>query len=478
MNMFSIDQALRPLAPLPRLDRNRLLLKGGAIISMDETVGDLEQGDLLVEGGKIAAIGPSLSSEGAEVIDARDMIITPGFVDCHRHSWEAQLRHLNPNSDNLMDYCCATHFSFARHYRPIDIYVGTLLTAIGGIDAGITTFIDNAHNSRTDDHATAAVEAWLDAGVRAIHAPGPPVTGAWDEEDWPRKRLAGLADRLSRDASELVTLGVMSQFDPEVWAHARDLKIPIITEVGDPAMADIIRQFDQRGLLGPDNIFNHVTGLPHEVLVLLRNAGVGVNVCPRSDAQYGIADGGMGAFQAALDAGLKPALSVDNETSYSGDMFGEMRTEFFMQRAMTQRDRSAGKQDVPAPLTVRQMLEAATVSGARCASLHHRTGALTPGREADLIAFRTNDLNLFPLNNALGTVVHGADRGNIDTVIIGGRVRKQAGEIVGLHADKLRTMVKASRDYLLEAHGYRPDLFCEHHGELAGTTPVISPYWL
>lgn len=474
--MFSIERALCPIEPPPPLDRNRLLLKGGAIISMDETIGDLEQADLLIEGSNISAIGPSLSSAGAEVIDARDMIITPGFVDCHRHSWQAQLRHLNPNSASVMHYCRATHFSFASHYRPLDIYVGTLLTAISGIDAGITTFIDNAHNSRTDDHAIASVEAWLDAGVRAIHAPGPPLTGAWDEEDWPRKRLAGLADRLGREASDLVTLGVMSQFDPDVWALARELHIPIITEVGDPAMADLIRQFDQRGLLGPDNIFNHVTGLPHDVLALLRNAGVGVNVCPRSDAQYGIADGGMGAFQAALDAGLRPALSVDNETSYSGDMFGEMRTEFFMQRAMTQRDRFAGKQDVPAPLTVRQMLEAATVDGARCACLHHRIGALTPGREADLIAFRVSDLNLHPLNNALGAVVHGADRGNIDTVIIGGRARKRAGKIVGLDEDKLRMIVKTSRDYLLEAHGYRPGLFSERHDALAGKVR-ISRYW-
>ena len=474
--MFPIADDRRPLAPLPP-PPGRLLLQGGAIVSLDEAVGDLEQGDILIEGGVIAAIAPSLPGAGAEVIDARGMIVTPGFVDCHRHAWEAQLRHLNPNSSNLMDYCCATHFTFAPHYRPLDIYAATLLTAVGAIDAGITTLVDNAHNARTDDHSLAAVEAWLDAGVRAIHAPGPPLTGAWDEADWPSSRLAAVRERLAQDASGLVTLGVMSQFDPAVFALARTLNIPIITEVNTPEMAEVIRRLDAQDLLGPDNIFNHITGLPPDALAILRDRGVGVNVCPRSDAQYGIGDGGMGAFQAALDAGLKPGLSIDNETSYGGDMFGEMRTEFFLQRAMTGRDRFAGKPDIPPPVTVRQMLEAATLSGARCAGLGRRTGSLTPGKAADLIAIRGGDLNLFPLNNALGAVVHGAERANIDTVLVAGRVRKRAGSVVGLDTDRLRALVTASRDHLLAAYDYRPPLFCETHDDLADAPFELSRYW-
>ncbi|HEX7944914.1 MAG TPA: amidohydrolase family protein [Phenylobacterium sp.] len=273
-------------------------------------------------------------------------------------------------------------------------------------------------------------------GVRAIYAPGPPLTGVWDEENWPRKRLVHLADRLGSDG--LGTLGVMTQFDPSVFALARELGIPIVTEVNTPEMGEVIRRLHAEGLLGPDNIFNHITGIPHDALEILREAGVGVNVCPRSDAQYGIGDGGMGALQAALDAGLKPALCVDNETSYGGDMFGEMRTAFFLQRAMTQRDRFAGKPEVPPPVTVRQMLEAATLNGARCAGLADRTGSLTPGKDADLIAFRARDLNLHPLSNAVGAVVQAADRSNIDTVMVARRIRKAGGSVVGLDEGRLR----------------------------------------
>ena len=103
--------------------KNRILIKGGTIISMDEKVGDLARGDLLIEGKKIAAIAPDLDPAGAQVIDAQNTIIVPGFVDCHRHSWEAQLRRINPNSPTLADYSNATHLSFAKAYRPQDHYI-------------------------------------------------------------------------------------------------------------------------------------------------------------------------------------------------------------------------------------------------------------------------------------------------------------------------------------------------------------------
>lgn len=467
---------MSPFNELPVLDRRPLLLKGATIISMDAAVGNLAQGDILIEGSRIAAIAPTVTANGAEVIDAGGMIVSPGFIDCHRHAWEAQLRHLNPNSSNLLDYCCATHFSFAPCYRPVDNYVGNIMTAIGGIDAGITTFIDNSHNARSNELAAAGLRAWLDAGVRAVYAPGPPSTGQWDEAGWPRQRLTHLQDMLGE--SELVTLAVMAQFIPEVWSVARELKLPIVTEVASPAFGDAIRAFDAKGLLGPDNIFNHITALAPEVLEILRQRGVRVNVCPRSDAQYGLGDGGMGSFQAALDAGLDPAFSIDNESSYSGDMFGEMRAEFFLQRAMTQRDRFAGKENVPAALSVGQVLQAATISGARCAGLDRITGSLVPGKQADLIAVRASDLNLYPLNNAIGALVHGADRSNIDTVIIGGRIRKRGGVIVGLDQDRLRRMIDESRAHLLGAVGYEPDLFCEQHARLWNPTPDVNRFWL
>src|SRR5712671_1175299 len=111
--------------------RQRLLLKGGTIISMDARVGNLAKGDVLIEGTKISAVGANLNASGAQTIDASNMILIPGFIDCHRHSWEGQLRRINPNAPTLADYSAATHQSFAKSYRPHDMYVGNLITALG-----------------------------------------------------------------------------------------------------------------------------------------------------------------------------------------------------------------------------------------------------------------------------------------------------------------------------------------------------------
>jgi len=153
------------------------LVRGATILSMDENIGNIERGDILINGSTITAVDQNLDVPGAHIINATNMIAMPGMVDSHRHAWEGQLRRINPNATCLDDYSNATHFSFAKYYRPADIYVGNLLTALGAIDAGITTMIDNSHNSRTAAHADAAVEALLDTGIRAIHASGAPVAG-------------------------------------------------------------------------------------------------------------------------------------------------------------------------------------------------------------------------------------------------------------------------------------------------------------
>ncbi len=124
------------------------LIRGATILSMNDSVGNIERGDILINGSIITAVGQNLDAPGARVIDAKNMIAMPGMVDSHRHAWEGQLRRINPNATCLDDYSNATHFSFAKYYRPEDIYVGNLLTALGAIDAGITTMIDNSHNSR------------------------------------------------------------------------------------------------------------------------------------------------------------------------------------------------------------------------------------------------------------------------------------------------------------------------------------------
>ena len=438
--------------------RHRILLKGGAIISMDPKVGDLVEGDVLIEGKKIAAIGPELNPAGGQVIDAHDTIIVPGFVDCHRHSWEAPLRRINPNSPTLADYSNATHLSFAKAYRPQDHYVANYLTAVGCIDAGITCVIDNSHNSRSADHSDAAVEALIDGAVRAVHASGPPSAGDWAHQ-WPQD-LERLQKKYFSSTDQLVTLRMFSGPNRDNWAFARKLGLRITTEFQGPQAAALLDPLAQDKLVGPDNTFNHCGALPEKTWQIFVDTGANINVCPRSDAQYALGEG-VCALQRAWDHGIKPGLSVDNETSYSTDMFMEMRVALYLQRAVAQNRRFSGDQNPPKPLMVRDMLYCATMGGAHCAGLDDKIGSLAPGKEADLIMIRADDINLYPSNNAVGTVVQAAERSNVDTVIIGGRVRKYRGKVVGLDMRRLKAAVEESRNHLFTAAGYRPDIFAE-----------------
>ena len=452
-------EAVQRFDPPRALDlRQRLLIRGATIVSMDPKVGDLAKGDVLLEGKTIAAVGANLSASGATVIDASNMIVLPGLIDCHRHSWEGQLRRINPNAPTLADYSNATHLSFATHYRPQDMYVGGMITALGCIDAGITCVIDNSHNARSAAHSDAAVEALLDSGIRAVHASGGPQAGEWAHQ-WPQD-LTRLQKKYFSSTDQLVTLRMFSAPSRENWTFARSLGLRITTEFQGPQQAALLEPLWQDRLVGPDNTFNHCGALPEKTWEILRDSGATIDVCPRSDAQYGLGEG-ISAYQHALDHGIKPGFSVDNETSYSSDMFMEMRVAMYMQRALAQNRKFAGEQKTPAPVNVRDVLECATVNGAACAGLSAKVGSIAPGKAADLVMIRVDDINLYPSNNALGTIVQAADRSNVDTVIIGGRIRKQNGKLVGLDMNRLKRMVEESRHYLFAANNYKEDLFAE-----------------
>jgi 5-methylthioadenosine/S-adenosylhomocysteine deaminase len=446
----SDDAPLRP--------PERILFKGGTIISMDARVGDIATGDLLIDGKKIVAVGGTLYASDALVIDATNAILIPGFVDAHRHAWEGQLRRINPNAATLDAYSAATHLSFAKVYRPEDIYAGNLITALGCIDAGITCIIDNSHNSRSAAHSDMAIRALIDSGIRGVHASGAPQAGDWDHQ-WPQD-LSRIQKQFFSSSDQLVTLRMFAGPNRELWALARQLGLRITTEFQGQAMGKIIDGFADEKLLGPDNTFNHCGNLPETTWQNLKNSGTTIDVCPRSDSQYGLGDG-FPAFQKALDHGMKPGLSVDNETSYGTDMFMEMRVAFHIQRAVATSRKLAGDANPPTPVSVRDVLECATVNGAICAGLADKIGTLARGKEADIVMIKTDTINLYPSNNAIGTVVAAADRGNIDTVVIGGVVRKQHGKMIGVNMDRFRKMADNSRRYLFEKAGYTPDIFAE-----------------
>src|ERR1700728_4087186 len=435
--------------------KNPILFKSGTIVTMDPRIPNLSTGDVLVNGGRIAAVGVNLQADGAEVIDATGSIVMPGLVDAHHHMWLGVMRRMMPDVDDLFAYIGVVAETLGAHYRPLDMYLSTKLTAVASLDAGIPTIIDACHSSRSPAHTDAALDALDDAGIRALHMVGAAMDKKASAAHLPAD-LRRLADNWNHGGG-LVRVGLFGQLNLDWWKVARGLDMRILTEfIGD--LAKLGPEFAEPGVLGPHNIFNHCTRVRQETWKLLADAGVNVTVNPRSDALFGFDDESF-AYQQAIDHGLKPALGIDLDTAFGSDLFGEMHALFGQQRSAMRYRRLRGEANVPAPISVEAVLEAATLNGARAVGLNGSIGTLTPGKQADIIMVRTNGVAVFPVTNVIGTIVQAVERSDVDTVMVAGAIRKRASKLVGVDVAKLTADVTASRDYLLATSGYRPDLF-------------------
>ena len=203
-------------------------------------------------------------------------------------------------------------------------------------------------------------------------------------------------------------------------------------------------------VLGPEVTLIHCQSLGEEAWRVIADSGCRVVLASTSDAQLGCEEG-VPPIQEALDVGIVPALSVDVECCLTSDLFTQMQVTLNVQRMHCAQHRHRGE-EAPDPIPVRRALECATIAGAAANGVDAVTGSLTPGKQADIVLIGAEDLNNMPLNDAVATVVLGADSGNVDKVFVGGRPRKW-GEVLGVDLPALRREVNASRDFLLERVG-------------------------
>ncbi|MEU4610292.1 amidohydrolase family protein [Streptomyces umbrinus] len=437
--------------------RRRILFTGATIVTMDPELGILHDSDLLVEGDAIAAIGQNLTADGAVVVDASGTILAPGFVDTHRHAWEAQLRRIMPDVDDLGGYVMSTLAGYATVYRPQDMYIGTRLAALTAIDSGITTMLDFSHNSRTREHSDAAIEALRDTGIRGVHASMGPHFGEWDRQ-WPAD-LTRLKDQYFSSDDQLLTLrmatlatdeiaGPVLAYGPELARTAADLGIGVsVDAVFGTSSSEAVLSWAEQGILGPDVTLIHATGLTSEAWKAMGEADTTVALAPTSDAQIGL-ETAIPAVDEALAVGIRPGLSIDVEVALASDMFTQMRALLAIQR-MRAVNAAYGTGGDLSRITTHDVLDFATLQGARTNGLGDVTGSLTPGKKADLLVVQAEDLNNMPLNDPIGTLVLGSDARNITGVLVGGQPRKWNGQVLDVDLAALRSEVSASRTYVL-----------------------------
>jgi cytosine/adenosine deaminase-related metal-dependent hydrolase len=412
---------------------------------------NLARADVLIDGDRIAEVGQGLRARDAEVIEATDAIVMPGFVDTHRHAWRSLFRNLgDPASAALGGDGVG---AVGELYRPDDLYAATLLSLLAAVEAGITTVVDRADLAVDATSSEAVLRAHADAGVRTVFVHVPRRTG---DDDLSATR--DLLPRLTAAAgpSTGIAFGSTVAATPDLdatsreWAAARELGLRIHAHV-DPVTArpGAIAALAGAGLLGDDVTIVHPADLDEADLVALSGHGAAVSMTPSSEMAGGA---GSPPIQQLIDRDIRPGLGIDDEWMAPGDMFAQMRETISLQHATVFDRKLSGKAGLPRLMTTRDVIRFATVDGARAAGVAGSAGSLAPGMQADVIVLRTDRPNVFPINDPIGAVVWGMDTSNVDRVFVAGRSLMREGVLEG-DVERVRSLAIAARQRLAGASG-------------------------
>ncbi|GAB3887552.1 amidohydrolase family protein [Kibdelosporangium lantanae] len=421
----------------------RTLITGGTVVSMDPATGDLDRGDVLITDDVITQVAERIDAPDAEVIDATDRIVMPGFVDNHRHAWQTAFRGAGADW-TFPEWAAAMHGTVKPHYQPEDVYVGTLLGRLEALHSGVTTMLDWYHVAQGPEHEDAALDALREVPARSIFCLG----AGWGGADPVDAAIRRVHTDLTGDGLVTLAWGLRGPEDTSMDILARELELAAelglrtSLHTGSDGIQRPIADLCDHGLLRETTTYVHGNGISDEELRMLADAGSSLSISPDVELKMGFGNPLTGR---AVAAGLRPTLSVDDVPSVGGDMFSTMRTAFAVQRGLD------------GGLNSRDLLEFTTIAAAASCGLDARTGSLTPGKAADVVLLRTDDITVFPVTDPAGTIVSAGHPGLVDTVLVAGRVVKRDGALLGVDLPALRARLLESRNRIAAAAGVALD---------------------
>jgi cytosine/adenosine deaminase-related metal-dependent hydrolase len=433
---------------------------------MDPSIGTLSRGDVRIEGSVIAGVGSHLNGADCEIIDAQGMIVMPGMIDGHKHTWQTIFRS-TCGDDTLAGFFGEAVPATASVMTPDDVYASNLLGAVDALDAGITTIVDWCHITVSPMHTRAAVEGVKDSGARVWFAHGAPQP-TWSDKTLEHPRdLAALQREDFAGDDGLVRLAMAARgpmfanldVTKRDFEFARELGIPISVHVDMPGYdgEDVLR-LHEMGVLGPDVTFLHGNTITDREISLAIDAGCSFVDSGQLDVMMGI---GSPMTERLLRHGVKPGISADTPATNPTDMFWVMRGLMLLERARAFKPTfDANAQPEKSHMTAHQMVEFATMGGAKAVWLGDRIGSLSPGKIADVILVRVSDINTRPVNDIESTLVYCAHRGNVDTVLVNGNIVKRSGRMESVDVDRVLRLADAARDRVYEQaakNGYVPE---------------------
>lgn len=450
---------------------SRILIKGGSVVTMDANTRDLPQGDVLIEDECIAAIGYALdAAEGAEIIDASGMIVMPGLINGHLHTWQSAMRGIAADW-TVAQYMQAMHRGLATLYKPEDIYIANLMGALNQINSGSTTLVDWCHNNPTPEHTDAAIDGLAESGIRAVFLHGSPKPTPkpgqkhFSEIPMPRPEVERL--RKGRFASDdgLITFGLAilgpyySIFDVSRQDAKLGREFDLITSMhvggGTPMVADGFERLLAEGLIWPKFNIVHGNEIKPDTIRALVEHGTTFAVTAEIELQMGYGDPLTGIMH-ELESPM--GIGSDVEPAVRGDMFTAMRVtlQHERNRTITGQLAKSGSRPDKMPLLCRHALEWTTIHGAKVAGLDHCVGSLTPGKQADIVLLRADDISMFPVRDPIGSIVMQGGLASVDTVVIAGRVMKRNGKLVYPRLTERMATLRRSGDRILTDFGYLP----------------------
>ena len=496
--------------PPPHTGRpgRRYVIRNGYVMTMEpgtpganSAFGEFIEGDVLVEGKTIKAIGKNLQAGNATEIDAGGKVVMPGFIDTHHHQAWTAIRSAIPDSIlindgtgtasaeqnyffNILGGLQPNLPGFANHYRPQDVYISELFGGLSQLDAGVTTVLDISQIHHSPQHSDAAVNALKDTGRRAMlgffesagNIPG-------NQYPTDAARIAG--NLSGHDLVGFVMGGEVylgNATTRQSWTIGRQLGVlvaahilspfgirPILDQLTgvSPDVPDFTGETLEGIEVGEDNLFIHMTGMSDPAWQKVKDVGAKVSIAFPIEMNMRHGEPPILKMQSFSSPTFEPSLSTDVETNMTADFFTQMRSAMTMQRmVVNQAVLDSGPipvnpwppgpglgNNLPPLLNARDVLRFATINGAKHLRLDSKTGSLKVGKEADIIILDGTHLNVFPMNNVPGAVVTMMERTNVETVIVAGKIRKWKGKLLDVDLDQLRTQLAASRDFLYTAAG-------------------------
>ncbi|MFQ6095242.1 MAG: amidohydrolase [Candidatus Bathyarchaeia archaeon] len=440
-----------------------LLIHGGTIVTMSPR-GIIEDGAVVVEDDRIVDLGKTSDLKrkysGYERINAAGKVVIPGLINTHQHAAMSLLRGYADDYP-LKEWLEKWIWPLERHMTGYDIYVGALVTALESIMGGVTTVNTMYHYIKGENEA----KAFAEAGLRGVIGH---VCFSW-RKDEDKRALWNLAGDWHGKADGTIRVSVDPHapytVDPEYMKELRWVTRELNEKHASPGMpimwhmhvaetedeaekirhsfdvafkGGVVEYLDSLGVLGEDVLAVHCVSLTRGDIEILTERKVKVSHSPVSNLKLA---SGISPVPQLLNAGVRVSLGTDGSCSNNlSDMFEVMKVAALLHK---------GVDKDPTLLPANEVLEMATIDGARALLWDGQIGSIEKGKKADLAIVDFRKPHLCPVYNWVSHLVYSARSADVDTVLVNGRIVMEEREIKTVDVEKVLEMAEKTRDRLL-----------------------------